>query len=60
MMNLQSILDTITLHKDEIHQFGIRQIGIFGSLMTGTNTAESDIDLLLDFEPQKKNIPELL
>lgn len=53
-MNLQSVRDTITLHKNQLREFGIRQIGIFGSLVTGTNTANSDIDLLLDFEPQKK------
>ncbi len=53
-MSLQSVRDTIILHKDELREFGIRQIGIFGSLVSGTTTSDSDIDLLLDFEPQKK------
>ena len=35
--------------------YGVRQISLFGSMARGEDTAESDIDLLVEFEdpPQK-------
>lgn len=53
-MNLQFVQDAILQHKDEFAAFGLRRIGIFGSLATGVSTVQSDIDLLLEFDPQKK------
>ncbi len=33
---------------------GIRKLSLFGSLLKGTARADSDIDLLVEFEPDKK------
>ena len=35
-------------------QFGIRDIGLFGSYVRGEQSKNSDIDILLDFEPDKE------
>ncbi len=31
-------------------EFGVRRIGLFGSYAKGTNTTDSDVDLLVEFE----------
>ena len=36
--------------------FGVATIGIFGSVSRGEDTAESDVDILVTFQPGKKNI----
>jgi len=49
------IIQILLQNKDVLRSFCINRIGIFGSFMQGVNTAESDIDLLVDFEEGKKN-----
>jgi len=45
----------IPVSEEEIRKFcqnhGIRRLALFGSLLKGTATADSDIDLLVEFEP---------
>ena len=53
-MDIQTIRSTIEQHKPELRSFGLRRIGIFGSLARDSATAKSDIDLVLDFDPDKK------
>lgn len=55
MTTRDNILTTIQLHKAEFYKFGICNIGLFGSYATGTQTNQSDIDILIDFEPDKEN-----
>ncbi len=59
-MDLTNVRATINDHKDELCAFGIRHVGIFGSTALGTATPRSDIDLLLDFDPQKKTYRNFL
>ncbi|MDV0442471.1 nucleotidyltransferase family protein [Methanorbis furvi] len=37
-------------------KYGVATIGIFGSVSRGEDTQESDIDVLVTFQPGKKNI----
>ncbi len=53
-MNLQSVTQILTAQKRQLQIFGLRRIGIFGSLARGQEQESSDIDLLLDFEPSQK------
>lgn len=41
-------------HNKTIAGYGARRIGLFGSFRKGSQTGESDIDLLVEFEPGKK------
>ena len=50
----QSILDQVTLKKGQIRQFGVTKIGLFGSIARGEESKESDIDILVEFDPSKK------
>lgn len=52
----------LNLHKDALAQFckrhHIRRLSLFGSQLKGTARADSDLDLLVEFEPA--HIPGLL
>lgn len=53
-MNLQNITQILIAQKHQLQTFGLRKIGIFGSLARGQEQKTSDLDLLLDFEPSQK------
>jgi hypothetical protein len=45
-----SILDTLAAHRDEVRRFGVRSLGLFGSVARGQATAASDLDFIVDLE----------
>ena len=55
MITKEQIVKTITSTKPELQRFGIRGIGLFGSYVRDEQTKTSDIDILIDFEPEKEN-----
>ncbi len=55
MTNKEYILSTIKSKKAEIYRFGIRDIGLFGSYARDEQSKNSDIDILIDFEPDQEN-----
>ena len=48
------VLEVLEKNKTKIYAFGVRQCSLFGSFLYDQATAESDIDLLVEFEPGKK------
>ncbi|HYG40035.1 MAG TPA: nucleotidyltransferase family protein [Cytophagales bacterium] len=36
-------------------KLGIREVGLFGSYLRNEQSEKSDIDILIDFEPDKEN-----
>jgi uncharacterized protein len=46
---IQRLLD----HREQLSSFGVTSIGLFGSFERGEQTASSDIDLLVEFTPEK-------
>lgn len=55
MTTKENIIATLKLHKSELSKFGVQSIGLFGSYVRNEQSAQSDIDLLIDFEPGKEN-----
>lgn len=55
MTTKDHILNTLKSHKQELTQFGIRNVGLFGSYLRDEQNQDSDIDLLIDFEPENEN-----
>ena len=51
----EHIIQLLSLHKEALRSYQIKRIGIFGSFQKRLNTEESDIDLLVEFQPAKKN-----
>ncbi len=41
-------------HKDRIRRFGVKRLGLFGSFVRQQQDAESDVDVLVEFEPERK------
>ena len=55
MTTRENIFNTLRLHKQEFSNLGIKDIGLFGSYLRNEQSTNSDIDLLIDFEPEKEN-----
>jgi predicted nucleotidyltransferase len=55
MTTKENIISTLKSHKPELSKFGVQNIGLFGSYLRNEQTDKSDIDLLIDFEPEKEN-----
>jgi uncharacterized protein len=55
MTTKDNIIDTLRMHKHELAEFGIRNVGLFGSYLRDEQNRDSDIDLLIDFEPENEN-----
>jgi uncharacterized protein len=47
-------------HHDELRNFGVRRWGVFGSFVTGRQSDQSDIDILIEFEPGKKSFDNFM
>ncbi|MGQ9539930.1 MAG: nucleotidyltransferase family protein [Armatimonadota bacterium] len=46
----EQILSLIRGHQDQIRRWGVRRLGLFGSFARGQAGADSDIDILVEFE----------
>lgn len=55
MTTREDILEKLQNHKLELSKFGVCTIGLFGSYVRNDQSSTSDIDLLIDFEPEKEN-----
>ena len=60
MTNKEYILSTIKSKESEIFRYGVRSIGLFGSYSRDEQSEKSDIDLLIDFEPEKENFDNFM
>lgn len=60
MTTKQNILRVLRSRKTEFSKFGIRNIGLFGSYIRNEQLPDSDIDLLLDFEPEAENFDNFM
>lgn len=55
-----NILKTLKSNKAKLSEFGIRNVGLFGSYVRDEQTGISDIDILIDFEPEKENFDNFM
>jgi uncharacterized protein len=55
MTTRTDIKRTLRHYKPALNRLGIRNLGLFGSFVSGKPTVESDIDILIDFYPEKEN-----
>ena len=60
-MDRNAILAFLKEHKQELHQtFGVRLLGLFGSYAKQTERPDSDIDLVVEFDSEKKTLGNFL
>jgi predicted nucleotidyltransferase len=60
MTTKDNILNTLKSNKLKLRKFGIRSVGLFGSYIHEEQSSGSDIDLLIDFEPEKENFDNFM
>jgi predicted nucleotidyltransferase len=54
------MLIIIRNHQQEIRGFGVSRYGFFGSFVRGESTEQSDIDILVEFEPGQKTFDNFM
>jgi len=54
------LLYILSENREVIKSYGINSLGIFGSFSKETNSEESDVDLLVDFEPNRKSFDNFM
>jgi predicted nucleotidyltransferase len=54
MTNKEYILLKLKAKRADLSAKGIRQVGLFGSYVRNEQTEHSDIDILIDFDPEKE------
>jgi uncharacterized protein len=60
MTTKENILKTLKSNKPKLSKLGIRNVGLFGSYIRNEQSSTSDIDLLIDFEPEKENFDNFM
>lgn len=55
MTTKENIISVLKTHKSELSRYGVSNIGLFGSYLRNEQSKRSDIDLLIDFEPDKES-----
>ncbi len=60
MTTKENILKLLRNKKAELSSYGVVQVGLFGSYLRNEQTASSDIDLLLDFDPAKETFDNFM
>jgi len=56
----QDVLKILHQNRDRLKTLGVRKIGLFGSFVRGEQHPDSDIDLLVEFEPGKKTFDHFM
>lgn len=59
-LNKQAILQFIRRNRKHIKSFGVAQIGLFGSFVRNEQRADSDIDLLIEYEVGQASFKNLM
>jgi len=49
------IISTIKTNRQTFNRLGIRNVGLFGSYSRDEQSVKSDIDILIDFDPEMEN-----
>lgn len=56
----QDLLEAISENREVIKSYGVNSLGVFGSFSKGTFNDASDVDLLVDFIPEKKTFDNFM
>ena len=51
----EDIFELLKQHKEKLKNYYVKKIGLFGSVLRGDNTNESDVDIIVEFDEGKKN-----
>lgn len=61
VQNKEQVLSLLRTHQEELKRFGVERCGVFGSFVRDTTIHEqSDVDILVIFEPDKKTFDNFM
>ena len=60
MTTKENIVAILKSHKAELSKYGVSNIGLFSSYLRNKQSEKSDIDLVVDFEPEKENFDNFM
>jgi hypothetical protein len=58
--NKQELLERLRAHQAQLESFGVHRYGLFGSFVRDEANDESDVDLLVEFEPGQKTFDHFM
>lgn len=56
----EEVLRLINENRSAIRALGVTRLGLFGSFVRGNQSAESDVDILAEFEPGMKTFDRFM
>jgi uncharacterized protein len=56
----ERIVSLIQENEREIQQLGVKRLGLFGSFARGQQRSDSDVDILVEFDPGRKNFDNFM
>ena len=56
----ESLLNLVAQESDYLKRLGVKEIGLYGSVVRGEDSAGSDIDILVVFEKHSKNFKNFI
>ncbi|HBL24632.1 MAG: nucleotidyltransferase family protein [Syntrophorhabdaceae bacterium] len=59
-MTKNDVFHILHQNKTELQAFGVKRLGLFGSFVRGQERPDSDIDLLVEFEPGEKTFDHFM
>ncbi|MBI2864161.1 MAG: nucleotidyltransferase family protein [Chloroflexi bacterium] len=60
VQNKEEILALLQKHHAELRRLGVRRCGLFGSFVRNVSRDQSDVDILVDFEPGQKTFDHFM
>ena len=56
----ENVIALIEEHQSRIRAMGVKRLGLFGSFVRGEQNTESDVDVLVEFEQDKKTFDNFM
>jgi predicted nucleotidyltransferase len=56
----QDVLAVLSKNRSRIRALGVKRLGLFGSFVHDRQRSESDVDLLVEFEPGQKSFDNFI
>ena len=59
-MDKREIFALLNANESQLRQFGVKRCGLFGSFARGEQTEHSDVDILVEFEEERKTFDNFM
>jgi len=60
VQNKSEIFHQLHANRERMDGFGVKRVGLFGSFVKGSQDSESDVDLLVEFQPGRKSFDSFM